>query len=328
MMLEAALPYKEVVSSFFNTRCLDGMLTDLDWQIGMCFYYFLKVFYDATVQLSGVYYPTSPHALHKLFDIAKAFDLHRGVDMFAQCVEFMEAKFKKYWQRVPPLYCAAAVLDPRVKLQGVEYMINGISSRLSVTSDMITIDTVKSDMSKLYDAYSERYRGSHSSAPAPSVSSATVPSGSSWEEMMTLYGIGFGSSSSSYTRSELENYYETNFSACFAIGQDGRHDFTNFDLLLFWKAQSTAFPVLSKMARDILTTPVSTVASEQVFSSSGKVLDERRARLGEDILEALMYGKDWEDARRREQQFVDDMVGDFSNFDISEASNATGSNTM
>ena len=74
-------------------------------------------------------------------------------------------------------------------------MINGISSRLSVTSDMITIDTVKSDISKLYDAYSERYGGSHSSAPAPSVSNATVPSGSSWEEMMNLHGIGFDSSS-------------------------------------------------------------------------------------------------------------------------------------
>ena len=81
-----------------------------------------------------------------------------------------------------------------------------------------------------------------------------------------------------------------------------------FDFLLFWKAQSTAFPVLSKMARDILTTPVSTVASEQVFSSTGKLLDERRARLAEDILEALMCVKEWEDARQREQQFVDDMV--------------------
>ena len=75
-------------------------------------------------------------------------------------------------------------------------------------------------------------------------SNATVPSDSSWEEMMNFHGIDFGSSSSSYTRSELENYYETNFSACFAIGPDGRHDFTNFDLLLFWKAQSIAFPVL------------------------------------------------------------------------------------
>ena len=82
------------------------------------------------------------------------------------------------------------------------------------------------------------------------------------------------------------------------------------------------------MTRDTLTTLVSTVSSEQVFSSNGKALDERQAWLGEDILEALMCVKDWEDARQREQQFVDDMVGDFSNLDISEASNATGSNTM
>ena len=55
------------------------------------------------------------------------------------------------------------------------------------------------------------------------------------------------------------------------------------------------------MARDILITPVSTTASEQVFNSSGKILDERQARLDEDILEALMCVKDWEDACRREQ---------------------------
>ena len=122
--------------------------------------------------------------------------------------------------------------------------------------------------------------------------------------------------------------YVTNFSACFAIGLDGRHDFTNFDLLSFWKAQSTAFLILSKMTRDTLTTLVSTVSSEQVFSSNGKALDERRASLGEDILEALMCVKDWEDAHQREQQFVDDMVGDYSNLDIYEASTVTGGNTM
>ena len=40
------------------------------------------------------------------------------------------------------------------------------------------------------------------------------------------------------------------------------------------------------MARDILTILVSTVASEQDFSQSGRALEERRARLSEDILEA------------------------------------------
>ena len=73
-------------------------------------------------------------------------------------------------------------------------------------------------------------------------------------------------------------------------------------------------------ARDTLTFPVSTVASEQVFSYSGRVLDERRARLSEDILEALIWVKDWEDARRRNQQFKDDMIEEFEDLDISNTS--------
>ena len=106
-------------------------------------------------------------------------------------------------------------------------------------------------------------------------------------------------------------------------------DFTNFDLLNFWKGQSTMFPVLSRMARDILTTPVSTVASEQVFSCSGRVLEKRRAGLNEDILEALICVKDWEDARRRGQQFADDMLVDFSDLDIFyDSTTAGGSNTL
>ena len=53
------------------------------------------------------------------------------------------------------------------------------------------------------------------------------------------------------------------------------------------------------MARDLLTVPISSVASEQVFSLSGRVIEERRTRLSDDIIEALMCLKDWEDAQRR-----------------------------
>ena len=82
------------------------------------------------------------------------------------------------------------------------------------------------------------------------------------------------------------------------------------------------------MAHDILTSLVSTVVSEQVFSCSDRVLDERMARLSEDILEALMCIKDWEDARRRSQQFEDDMIEDFRDLDISNTSTQTGNNNL
>ena len=58
----------------------------------------------------------------------------------------MKAKFKKYWQRIPPLYCIAAVLDPRVKLQGVDYLLKGIGKKLQVVSDIINIENIKTNI--------------------------------------------------------------------------------------------------------------------------------------------------------------------------------------
>ena len=65
------------------------------------------------------------------------------------------------------------------------------------------------------------------------------------------------------------------------------------------------------MAQDVQTISISIVASEQVFRHNDRMLEERWARLSEDILEAQMCIKDWEDARRRVQQLVDDLLGEF-----------------
>ena len=47
------------------------------------------------------------------------------------------------------------------------------------------------------------------------------------------------------------------------------------------------------MARDILAIPVSTVASESAFSTSGRVITPHRTRLTHDTLEALMCAQNW-----------------------------------
>jgi hypothetical protein len=62
----------------------------------------------------------------------------------------------------------------------------------------------------------------------------------------------------------------------------------NFEIFDWWKVASTRYPTLRKVSRDIFAIPVSTVASESSFSTSGKVLSEHRSRLTPDILKALM----------------------------------------
>ncbi|PON44443.1 Ribonuclease H-like domain containing protein [Parasponia andersonii] len=46
------------------------------------------------------------------------------------------------------------------------------------------------------------------------------------------------------------------------------------DVLAFWKSNQFRYPELAAMARDILSIPVSTVASEASFSVGGRVLDQ------------------------------------------------------
>jgi hypothetical protein len=67
----------------------------------------------------------------------------------------------------------------------------------------------------------------------------------------------------------------------------------NFKILDWWKVVGTRYPTLRKIARDIYAIPVTTVASESAFSTSGRVLSEHRSRLTPEILEALMCSQDW-----------------------------------
>ncbi|GJR37274.1 zinc finger BED domain-containing protein RICESLEEPER 2 [Tanacetum coccineum] len=61
------------------------------------------------------------------------------------------------------------------------------------------------------------------------------------------------------------------------------------------------FPVLSRIAMDIISVQASSVASESAFSTSGRVLSIRRTRLTPASLKMCMCLKDHLDAKERKQ---------------------------
>jgi hypothetical protein len=64
---------------------------------------------------------------------------------------------------------------------------------------------------------------------------------------------------------------------------------TNFDILNWWKVNSTKFPVFAQIARNVLVIPITTVASELAFSTGGLVLDPFRSLLAPSTVEALVF---------------------------------------
>ncbi|WOG93797.1 hypothetical protein DCAR_0313084 [Daucus carota subsp. sativus] len=86
----------------------------------------------------------------------------------------------------------------------------------------------------------------------------------------------------SHVKFELDNYLEEE--------QLPRSE--EFDILAYWKT-NLKYPILQAIARDVLVVPVSTIASESAFSTSGRVLNERRNRLTPKTLESLMCCQIW-----------------------------------
>nr|GFC26139.1 zinc finger BED domain-containing protein RICESLEEPER 2 [Tanacetum cinerariifolium] len=78
-------------------------------------------------------------------------------------------------------------------------------------------------------------------------------------------------------------------------------EFATFDVLGFWKEKETMFPVLSRMAMDLISVQASSVASESTFSTSERVLSIQRTRLTPMSLETCMCLKDHLDAKERKQ---------------------------
>ena len=79
---------------------------------------------------------------------------------------------------------------------------------------------------------------------------------------------------------EVTMYLNSSFPEDYVAGLSDENVVGGLNLLLFWKAKANQFPSLSALAKCILCIPASSASSERAFSTSGRVFEERRTRLG------------------------------------------------
>ncbi|KAK9174956.1 hypothetical protein WN944_026960 [Citrus x changshan-huyou] len=292
-----------------------------DWDNARRMVRFLRIFYEATLSFSSSLRVTSSTCYNEICKVEKALNtmadsLDPHISMIASS---MKENFEEYWEgssKINKLLIVASILDPRGKMNFATLCFETLYGKDSAKCAEMK-DVVKDVLNKLFEAYSAQHLKPSASASAsafPSASASAFPSESVSAFPSESAGVSansgltfmdeddevFEDPFSKYTEmvtitrdhielsNELDLYFmeSVEYQAPNALGAP-------FDILLWWKANSSKYPILSQIARDVLAIPVSTVASESAFSTGGRILDEYRSSMTPDMVEALILTQNW-----------------------------------
>nr|XP_016459286.1 PREDICTED: zinc finger BED domain-containing protein DAYSLEEPER-like [Nicotiana tabacum] len=160
------------------------------------------------------------------------------------------------------------ILDPRYKLESVGYaLVKMFGEDLGATIQA----EVKKYMTSLFSEYVKSSSKGVVLASSSDCSSLDTSTSGLSDSQVSTQNTGLlesllqdikkykSESGGVDTKTELDKYF----------GEETEDDTKEFDVLLWWKLNSTRFPVLAEMAHDVLAVPVSSVASEYL-ASDGK----------------------------------------------------------
>ncbi|XP_078156107.1 zinc finger BED domain-containing protein RICESLEEPER 2-like [Carex rostrata] len=293
LMLINSLKFREAFSRLADVdRDYKLAPSSKDWDNVVVIVGCLQIFYDTTMRISGTKYPTINIFFNEFCEVYLSIrsSLISEHSFVVNMATRMCEKFQKYWCNSSVLLAIASILDPRSKLKSVEYYFRLIYNTPGEAEFNVT--NVKACLHKLFSEYvvidSRNRNGSHgSNSNAQNASSHT---GESSQRLYSNRRHGLvmyiqESYTSEPTKSELDVYLEERT----IPGMDD----DSFDILAWWKCNASKYPILSNLVRDVLGTPVSTVASESAFSTAGRVLDDYRSSLSPTTVEALICTQDW-----------------------------------
>ncbi|WVY98387.1 hypothetical protein V8G54_030538 [Vigna mungo] len=240
---------------------------------------FLKLFYDSTLRISGSSYVTSHMYMKEVFAIGKRIRQYsESNDVSIKLMAMrMKGKYEKYWGNpngINILLLIAVVLDPRSKLDFVNYFIEYLFESSMATE---LKSKLLSSLKTLYEQYQGIEEGSQSSQQESQLDDDDDdPHYMRFFLRVTGRRFDYISKLDKYLREDHEPYMSV-----------------DFDILHWWKVNSTRFPILANMAREVLAIPISTVASECAFSTGGRVISPYRSCLTPKIVEVLVCTQDW-----------------------------------
>ncbi|KAL6558272.1 hypothetical protein OROMI_018622 [Orobanche minor] len=251
----------------------------------------LEPFYDITMLFSGSEYPTSNLYFENVWRIAMLLkELEKSSDDTLRTMAIdMKSKFDKYWlsseeDDYTTLFAFALVLDPRYKLFVLLYFYkklyeDDVKARQKVRD-------VQFQLSMLFNEYvpnmSNNSHGAYLATFATTTNMKTRGSRKrtfDFMEDLEKEDEDFDC----FRKTKLDLYLE----------EDRLDRSAQLDILKYWKDNEHRFGDLSNLARDNLTVPLTTVASESTFSIGGRILNKWRSSYLPENVEALTTARSW-----------------------------------
>jgi hAT family C-terminal dimerisation region/Domain of unknown function (DUF4413) len=189
--------------------------------------------------------------------------------------EPMYEKFEKYWGEIELLMSIAFILDPRFKLVSLYWTFERLYPKDELHDRVVE---VTNKLKSLFAKYSQVRMATRAVASSSSNTTIVEPNEDDFYAYLKTIGVG------QPVKSDPEVYLE----GVFMVDDSGL-----FNVLRWWSQNCTKFPILSKLARDVLCIPITTVASESTFSAGDRVLDDYRSSVMKDMVEILVCGGDW-----------------------------------
>ncbi|XP_028755608.1 zinc finger BED domain-containing protein RICESLEEPER 2-like [Neltuma alba] len=278
IMLENAIKFSSVFermekedndyTNYFVEKTLIGPPDASNWKDAKEFVVFLKVFYDITLQFSGSLYVTSNVCFQHIADVFVILHTRANNPNFlvSDMAKRMKVKYEKYWgklENLNPLLVIAMVLDPRYKMKFLKLAFHEMFPD-STQREAMT-NRVTNALYCLYDFYLSGHETNTSESQNQSQTQASSePAGLSQLQMamlesrplLQLFVAQNEVEVETDKYAEVERYFQAKL-------VDVLHP--NFDILAWWKVNSSKYKILSLIARDVLAMPVSTVSSESAF---------------------------------------------------------------
>lgn len=297
-MLCHIFPYREILTKLYNDNvdeCFDFQWDKIDLVIKL-----FEKFSNANHTFSLCYEPNCHLVIQECVKIVHVLKTYENDPLLGLVVQNMRNKWLEYMFDIPEVYCIAMILDPHVKLEGLSSLLEYYYETLGDNSCVEEkISGCKDILNGLYTHYASIYK------------CKTITTQPIYESQMTILEKLKEMNRSSHGSESIVNVSERA-----RAGGGGSSSelneylsfehviYEDFDILQWWQKREELFPILSKVAKDILCIPTSIAALESAFSTGvgERVLDEQWSTLWPSEMEACICKRDWDMAEKGAQR--------------------------